>query len=78
MIREFFHSQSKDAPVDRIAMQDVELSDEQLKQVSGGYIVADQQGQFDWQKRQHYAYTHPGRAVPFLSFGGPSTENHNL
>lgn len=68
MLREFFHHQIKDDTVDRAAMKDVELSDEQMKQVSGGYIGAGPQGESDWHKRQHYQDTHSGVAVPLLSF----------
>jgi bacteriocin-like protein len=68
MMREFFHHKSKDDTVDSSAIKHVELSDEQLKQVSGGYIADNPQGESDWQKRQDYEKTHPGIAVPLLSF----------
>ncbi len=68
MMREFFHHKSKGDTVDCAAMKHVELSDEQLKQVSGGYIADNTQGELDWQNRQHFEHTHPGIAVPLLSF----------
>ena len=65
---EFFHYKSKDDTVGTAAMKHVELSDEQLKQASGGYIIAGPQGELDWQKRQSYQHTHPGTAIPLTSF----------
>ena len=73
MTTRFFHHKSKDDTVDHPALEDVELSDEQLKQVSGGYIVAGPQGELDWQRRRHYARTHPGMAVPLISFAQGSS-----
>ena len=68
MMREFFHHKSKDdTTVNSATMKHGELSDEQLKQVSGGYIVDNPQGELDWQKRQDYEHTHPGIAVPFFA-----------
>jgi len=64
----FFHHDNADDTVGRTAMKHVELSDEQLKQVSGGYIIANPQGESDWQKRQYHEHIHPGIAVPSISF----------
>ena len=68
MTTRFFHHKHKSDTVEYAAMKHVELSDEQLKQVSGGYIVASPQGASDWQKRQHYAHTHPGIMAPLIGF----------
>jgi len=76
-MREFFHHEREGDMVDCTAMKHVELSDEQLKQVSGGYIADSPQGESDWQKRQHYTHTHPGVAVPLLSFNSLGTRSLN-
>lgn len=65
MTTKLFHHKSKDDTIDSTPVKDVELSDEQLKQVSGGFIVNSPQGQLDWQKRQEYQQTHPGVMIPF-------------
>jgi bacteriocin-like protein len=49
-------------------MKHVELSDEQLKQVSGGYINANPQGELDWQRRQYYKRTHPGIRIQQIAW----------
>jgi hypothetical protein len=67
MTIKFFHREKQNEAVESIALEQMELSDEQLEQVSGGYIVAGPTGELDWLKRLKYAHNHPGRMIPLLA-----------
>ena len=66
-MNKLFHRESEDKIVDHAAMKQVELSDEQLEQVSGGYIVNNSQGWSDFLRREQYQKTHPGTMIPLTS-----------
>ncbi|HEV2659920.1 MAG TPA: hypothetical protein VGU68_04930 [Ktedonobacteraceae bacterium] len=67
MTIKFLHSKKQNEAVESTSLEQMELSDEQLEQVAGGYIVAGQQGELDWLKRLKYAHNHPGRMIPLLA-----------
>ncbi len=67
MTIKFFHREKRNEAVESTFLEQMELSDEQLEQVSGGYIVAGQQGELDWLKRLKYAHNHPGRMIPLMA-----------
>jgi hypothetical protein len=48
-------------------MEQVELSNEQLEQVTGGYIVNNPQGWLDYLRREQYAKNHPGTVIPLTA-----------
>ncbi len=66
MTIKFFQREKQNEVVESTALEQSELSDEQLEQVSGGYIIAGAAGEQDWLKRLKYAHDHPGRMIPLL------------
>ena len=67
MVKKLFHRERENKIVDHAVMKQVELSDEQLEQVSGGYIVNNSQGWSDFLRREQYQKTHPGTMIPLTS-----------
>lgn len=67
MTTHFFHREKQNEAVDLASMKQRELNDEQLGQISGGYIIAGPAGELDWQRRQLYYRTHPGRMEPLVA-----------
>ena len=67
MTIKFFQREKQNEVVESTSLEQKELSDEQLAQVSGGYIVSGPAGELDWLKRLQYAHTHPGRMIPLLA-----------
>ena len=67
MMKQLFRRESEENPVDHTAMEQVELSNEQLEQVTGGYIVNNQQGWLDYLRREQYAKNHPGTVIPLTA-----------
>jgi|GEM_PF-3163079 len=63
----FFRREKQNEVVESASLEQMELSGEQLEQVSGGYIVAGHKGELDWQKRLKYAHNHPGMMIPLLA-----------
>ena len=63
----FFRREKQNEVVESASLEQMELSDEQLEQVSGGYIIAGPAGELDWLKRLHYAHTHHDRMIPLLA-----------
>jgi hypothetical protein len=63
----FFQREKQDEAVELTSLEQRELSDEQLDQVSGGYIIAGPAGELDWLKRLQYAHNHPGRMIPLVA-----------
>jgi bacteriocin-like protein len=63
----FFQHEKQDELVDVVSLEQKELSDEQLKQVAGGYIIAGPGGELDWLKRLKYAHDHPGTMIPLVA-----------
>lgn len=67
MTIKFLHREKQNEAVQSTSLEQMELSDEQLEQVSGGYIVAGHKGEQDWQKRLKYAHNHPGTIIPLMA-----------
>lgn len=67
MTIKFFRSEKQNEVVESASLEQMELNDEQLAQVTGGYIVAGHKGELDWQKRLKYAHNHPGTMIPLLA-----------
>ncbi len=66
MALHFFHEEQEIRQADPATNyhQQQELSDEQLAEVAGGFIIAGQKGQLDWMRRLWYQHTHPGTMIP--------------
>lgn len=67
MLNRFLHTEQKDEAKELEIVQGVELSDEEMEQVAGGYIIAGPAGQLDWLRRQMYYRTHPGQVQPLVA-----------
>jgi hypothetical protein len=67
MTIKFFQREKQNEVVESTSLEQRELSDEQLEQFSGGYIVSGPAGELDWLKRLQYAHNHPGRMIPLMA-----------
>ncbi len=67
MTIKFFQREKQNEVVESTSLEQRELSDEQLEQVSGGYIIAGPAGELDWLKRLKYAHEHPGTMIPLMA-----------
>ena len=67
MTIKFFRREKQNEAVESASLEQMELSDEQLEQVSGGYIIAGPAGELDWLRRLQYAHNHPCTMIPLVA-----------